>query len=468
MTSAAALTYAPPVVALGAPTVDEARRGSAFRPSDRQIEVMRAREPEVLLDGPKDCGKTLSALEVMHARAQKYPRSRHLLARKTRHSLTQSAMVTLRDRVFSEKDRREIRFHVSSQEYRYPNGSVIVVCGLDDPTRLQSSEYDTALIPEATEVSVADWEMVGGLLRNGRMPYAQLMGDCNPSYPKHWLNQRCHTGATRRIRFRHADNPSITPERIARLAAMTGVRRKRLFEGLWCVAEGSVFEDSFDPAVNVIDSFDPPADWRRWWAIDFGFSNPFVWQAWAEDGDGRLYLYREIYHTRRLVEDHARQIKMVTAGEPPPAAIICDHDAEDRATLERHLGMKTRGAWKPAGSVRIGIDAAASRMRPAGDGRPRLFIMRGALVERDDDLFGARGEPLPASTEEEIEAYMWNPKRDEPVREFDHGADCLRYLVAHVDGVDRGGGRTRDRGSASDDEEPRRRPELAGIRSRDW
>lgn len=469
MSPATAATALPFVRVDGAPTDAEMRRGAPFAPSPLQLDVLRSREPEVLLDGPKDCGKTRTALEVLRARAFKYPRSRHLLARKTRNSLTQSAMITLRDRVFSERDRERVPFVAVTQEYRFPNGSVIVVAGLDDPNRLQSGEYDTAFIPEATELTLTDWEMVGGLLRNGQMPYAQLVGDCNPSYPSHWLNQRCHAGATRRIVFRHTDNPSITEARIARLAALTGIRRKRLYEGLWVAAEGSVYEDAWDPAVNVVDRFEPPPAWRRWWVVDFGFSNPFVWQEWVEDGDGRIYLYREIYHTRRLVEDHARQIKMVTTGDPPPAAIICDHDAEDRATLERHLGMKTRGAWKPAGSVRIGIDAVASRMRPAGDGRPRLYIMRGATIERDPGLFGRSGEPLPASTEEEIEAYQWNPRRDEPLKENDHGCDTTRYLVAHVDGVDRGGGRSRrGAGSASDDEEPLRRPELAGIRREEW
>ena len=31
------------------------------------------------------------------------------------------------------------------------------------------------------------------------------------------------------------------------------------------------------------------------WSVDFGFTNPIVIQWWAEDPDGRLYLYRELY-----------------------------------------------------------------------------------------------------------------------------------------------------------------------------
>jgi len=161
-------------------------------------------------------------------------------------------------------------------------------------------------------------------------------------------------------------------------------------------------------------------------------------QWWGEDPDGRLFLYREIYHSRRLVEDHARQARklmVLPSGkwlEPRPRAVICDHDAEDRATLEKHLKLKTTAAHK---RVSPGIQAVQSRLKSAGDGRPRLFIMRGALVERDDELDEAK---KPACTEEEVSGYVWAVKPggttpEVPVKENDHGMDALRYMVAARD-----------------------------------
>ena len=36
----------------------------------------------------------------------------------------------------------------------------------------------------------------------------------------------------------------------------------------------------------------------RLWAIDFGYTHPLVWQAWALEGDtGSLYRYAELYHS---------------------------------------------------------------------------------------------------------------------------------------------------------------------------
>jgi phage terminase large subunit len=157
-----------------------------------------------------------------------------------------------------------------------------------------------------------------------------------------------------------------------------------------------------------------------------------VWQEWVVDQDDRLFRVREIYHTRRLVEDHAARIRELTRGNPPPVAILCDHDAEDRATLERHLGYETSPAVK---AVSAGIQSVAERLRRAGDGRPRLFLMRDSLDQRDIELEASK---RPCCTEEEWDAYIWDlrqgrGKGDLPIKENDHGLDALRYLVYTID-----------------------------------
>jgi phage terminase large subunit len=246
---------------------------------------------------------------------------------------------------------------------------------------------------------------------------------------------------------RHADNPAYvnadgTPtvkgrDYFAKLDALTGVRKSRLRDGTWAAAEGLIYGE-FDEAVHLVDPFKIPTAWTRWITVDFGFTNPFVMQWWAEDPDGRLFLYREIYHTRRLVEEHAKQARELMVypsgqwREPPPRAVICDHDAEDRATLEKYLQLGTSAAHK---SVSPGIQAFQSRLKAAGDGRPRLFIVRDALVERDKELDEAK---KPCSTQEEITGYVWAVKPggtapEAPLKENDHGMDAGRYLVAERD-----------------------------------
>ena len=396
---------------------------------------MQTRAEEVLLSGPAGTGKSRGALEKLHLAAEKYPGMRGLILRKTRESLTEAALFTWETKVVPAGHpilngaQRRMR-----QAYRYPNGSEIVVGGLDKPEKVMSTEFDKIYVQEATECDERDWEMATTRLRNGIMPYQQLIGDCNPDAPYHWLYQRCQSGRTLMLESRHEDNPSVTPEYLARLDALTGVRYKRLRLGLWVAAEGIVYE-GYDPALHLIDRFEMPDSWPRYWCVDFGFVHPFVCQFWASDPDGRLYRYREIYHTGRLVEDHAKQMLAVADGEPLPDAIICDWDAEDRATLERHLGMSTTAAHK---SISDGIQAVAGRLRSLSDGKPRLFFLRDSLVERDASL---EEKKLPCSTEEEFVGYVWNEgggrrKGEEPLKLHDHGMDATRYMVAYLDGLE--------------------------------
>lgn len=411
-----------------------------YEPRGSAIEVFYARNAEQLVSGPAGTGKSRALLEVLNLRASKYPGSRHLIVRKTRTSLNESGLVTFEEKVLPPhspvKKGPKRRYRVV---YEYPNGSEIVVAGMDDPTRIMSTEFDTVFAQEATEFKEEDWDNLTTRLRNGVLPYQVLTADCNPGSPRHWLKKRCEAGKCRLFESRHEDNPLLWDGRrwteygaayLAKLDNLAGVRYLRLRKGLWVMAEGMVYTD-YDPAIHLIDRFDIPASWPRFWVVDFGFTNAFCWQAWAQDPDGRLYRYREIYQTKRLVEDHAIVIARATAGEPTPMAVICDHDAEDRATLEKHLKMGTIAAYK---SISDGLQAVAARLRKAEDGRARLFLLRDSLVERDSDLSEAK---KPTCTEEEFESYVWAENaagvKEVPVDRDNHGMDTMRYLVAHVD-----------------------------------
>jgi hypothetical protein len=373
-----------------------------------------------------------------------YPGAKALLVRKTQTSLTSTALQTYQRKVLHRLD--GVTFYggsaVEPAQFRYPNGSRLMVGGMDNATRIMSGEYDLIAVNEATELLESDWEALTTRLRNGVVPYQQITGDCNPDAPTHWIKRRQAAERLTLLESRHEDNPELwDAERgawtdrgaayISKLDALTGVRYLRLRKGLWAAAEGLVY-DGWDPAVHLVDRFDVPPAWPRYWSIDFGYTNPFVCQFWAEDPDGRLYLYREIYHTQRLVEDHAETIQALCRDDQRPRAIICDHDAEDRATLSRKLGLPTLPAYKV---VSAGIQAVAERLKPAGDGRPRLFVLRDSRSEPDPALVDAG---LPTCTADEFSGYVWDTRMnvragEQPLKKADHGLDSLRYLVSFVD-----------------------------------
>lgn len=431
-----------------------------YAPQGAARQLMLCRDSEVLLSGPAGTGKSRACLEKLLRVCLLNAGVRCLIVRKTLASLGSTALTTWREHVAREALQvGDVEWYGgSSQEppqYRFTNGSVIVVGGMDKATKIMSSEYDLIYVQEATELVEDDWEALTTRLRNGRLSFQQIIGDCNPDRPTHWLNVRCSTGATTMLYARHTDNPVLWDGHtwtqagaayIGKLQRLTGVRKLRLYQGVWAAADGLIYEE-WDPAVHLVDRFDVPWDWPRYWSVDFGYTNPFVLQMWAEDPDGRLFLYREIYRTRKTVDEHAALVASIVmddpvkvAGEawkgewtePQPAAIVCDHDAEGRVVLTRELGLGTVAAHK---KVSEGIQAVQKRLRPAGDGRPRLFVMRDSVVERDPDLVEAN---KPTCSAEEIVGYIWDVKPGDkvaevPRKEDDHGMDGLRYMVAFRD-----------------------------------
>lgn len=400
-----------------------------------------SRAPAVLIDGPAGTGKTMGVLEKDDLFARKYPGTRQLWVRKTRASMTESVLVTYEQKVLPAVNTiANGAARKQRHSYTYPNGSEIVIGGLDNPDRIMSTEYDRISVFEATEATEDDIEKLQTRLRNGKGPYHQIVMECNPSAPSHFLIQGAHAGKWIRFVSRHADNPMLWNGTewteagrvyMSILGNLTGHRRARLLEGHWAAAEGLVYPD-FDPSLHIIDEM--PKGWENWphyRSIDFGYTNPFVCQWWATDPDGRLYLYREIYLSNRIVSDHAEEIKALT--KERISETVSDHDAEDRATLDR-CSVATTPATK---DVTPGIQAVASRLRKAGDGRPRIYFLRDAIVRRDPRLVDAK---KPCSTVEEFDSYLWSktkdgkPNKEEPAKIDDHGMDAMRYIVMKLDG----------------------------------
>jgi hypothetical protein len=185
-------------------------------------------------------------------------------------------------------------------------------------------------------------------------------------------------------------------------------------------------------------------------SIDFNYVLPLsIGFYFVYKKDKVLRQVAEFYKTRTTIEDAAKIClnylgwryvsgKHLKLDNPPlgfsvplPPYIVCDHDAEDRATLTKHFGKPTRPAMK---QVRTGIIAVAQRFKDK-----RLLI-------DDNDPIGGKDPALttahkPASLAEEILAYKSQMDirsgvlKETPVKENDHACDRLRYEVAEEDGI---------------------------------
>lgn len=423
------------------------RRFSFFGANAR---AYNSREPEILLAGPAGTGKSVVLLTKCLTLLGKYPGCRGLFCRGTRASLTQSGLVTWEQDVLGSDHpvltRHPVKRRVR-QSYEFANGSEFIVAGLDDPGKTLSAQYDFVYVQEATEegVELDTYTTLFRSLRNPVVPWHQIMLDCNPTTPVHWLYQRSKPGGKlTRYNSVHRDNPRFfdlaandwTEDGRGYLATLnryTGHLRKRFLDGEWAAAEGLVY-DGFHPDVHLLpDGWAPPASWARVWSIDWGFTSPLVVQIWAVDGDGRMHLTRELYRTQtraREAGEWARQ-EIESGREPVPRAVVCDHDPLMRAEFQEGFGiMDLELADKK--DLLAGIQVVQHRLKPQADGRPRMFFARHASARPDDRLTDAGRS---ACTVDELSAYIWdkNSVRDQPLDKENHGADAMRYATRWVE-----------------------------------
>ena len=249
----------------------------------------------------------------------------------------------------------------------------------------------------------------------------QKFWTCNPDMPEHYIMQDyiLNDGLDCKVwDFTMDDNPILSKEYVDELkASYSGVFYDRYILGKWVHAEGMVF-DEYSRAEHIIKNREFPEHWRRVRGIDFGYTNPFVCLWGVIDEDDRLIIYDEHYKSKALMEYHANAIKNRDEGHNYNYDFtVADHDAQDNAELQA-LEVYTKNAKK---EVIAGISAVKSRLKLAGDKKPRLQITDNCVnVIREMGLY--RWQNIRKGNEKE-----------EPLKENDHTMDALRYIIMELD-----------------------------------
>jgi hypothetical protein len=362
--------------------------------------------PDLLIAGPAGTGKTYGILSAIHTLAADYAGLRILLARQSRASLTESVLVTYEQEILAADGMESVAHGIQRrvrQAYRYPNGSEVVLGGLDNPSRVLSTAWDLVFINEATEAAEEAWETIASRLkRPGRpSPLGYLVGDCNPSHPMHWLKQRADAGRTILWETTHEANPRLhdgedwTEEGQAyrgRLDQLTGTRRKRLREGLWSAGEGLWFE-GFDPDVHVTDAAEYDPALPVFMAVDTGVVTGAVFYQIARnrhiDPDGKARDYPRVnvfadYIGEQRAEADAGALLAILAkltGKTHPDQCDTDPAGNSRNAVGvqsvldifARAGLRMR-PWKAGpGSVQGGLAVIEDLIAPF-EGAPRLLI----------------------------------------------------------------------------------------------
>lgn len=388
-----------------------------FRPYGAAVEALRCHDPEVLLDGPAGTGKSLAWLNKMLILCDKYPGSRHAMIRKTRKSLTETALWTWEEEVLPpHHPMRSPAKREQRASYHHPNGSTVVVAGLDDPQKIMSSQFDFIYIQEATECEEEEVDMVTTRLRNGKMPYQQLAMDCNPGPPRHWLKRRFEREQTTRFASVHKDNPrwwdhekeAWTPEGeryLATLMNLPPMLRKRLFEGVWAAAEGAIY-DCFDTEEDVIEPFPLPPEWPRYVGLDFGGTNTAALFTAVDPDTDILYHYREYLAGGRTAGSH---VAWLTHNEPHLIAVG---------------GARSEEQWRRE-FTSAGLPVLEPRISDVTLGIMRVY---GQHKRHGIKVFNTLTGYLEEKAEYRYKLDAANPDQIEDKHRF-HAMDAERYLV---------------------------------------
>ena len=394
---------------------------------------------EMIADGPFACGKTFINVMKLHAKALQTP-GHYGIVRKVKESIKKSVCYTFAkvlgyDPLLTQKRYVKGFGGINPQLYRYWNGSVIHILGLNHLDGLLSTEFDGLYVNQAEELNHDEWQLLGRRTRDGKRP--QIFGDCNPSFPKHFLAPGISDEITR-FDFTHTDNPEYFDRdrkeftekgerEITKLKRMTGMRYRRGYLAEWCSAQGVVYE-MYDPQRHDVDV--RRADFgsgTRWYlSVDYGFKNPSSVGLWASVNSTHT-LFKEIYETKLTVVDLLEKMdRMLSENRVERAqlsGIFCDHDAEHNEQLARagyHVTLATK-------DVLPGIELVKNHLENG-----ILKFNKNSLIHADPELVGK-----PQRLADELVVYSYfspdkqtGTEKDEyPIDKDNHGCDMTRYLV---------------------------------------
>jgi phage terminase large subunit len=276
--------------------------------------------------GARGGGKSWAMRRKFVLLALKYAGLRLLLLRRTLPELRENHVLPLMAELAGFAKYRE-----DEKAFILPNGSRIKLGYCDterDVYQYQGQEYDVIGLEEATHFTESQKDFLTTCNRSTRtdfkprMYYTANPGNVGHTWFKRLFIDRDYRGSERPedyvfIPARVYDNKVLmdtNPEYVQTLENLPEDLRRAHLEGDWDSFIGQVFRE-FRREVHVCRPFSIPADWRRWRAIDYGYSAPACCLWFAIAPDETVYVYRELYVTQVRAAELAQKIIELSRGE---------------------------------------------------------------------------------------------------------------------------------------------------------
>src|SRR3990167_11321815 len=182
---------------------------------------------------------------------------------------------------------------------------LILLRNLDDPSKYSSVEFAAEFVEELTQNPVETFEDLRFRLRFPGIDEVKFVGATNPGEVGHswvkkiWIEPDPKNSDLEQDRFffipaKATDNRYTTEEDLNQLRSLPEQKRKAWLEGSWDVFEGQVFSE-WSANTHVVEPFAIEKSWNRYIGIDWGVNKPLCVVWIAENQDGRMVAYRELY-----------------------------------------------------------------------------------------------------------------------------------------------------------------------------
>lgn len=213
-----------------------------------------------------------------------------------------------------------------------------------DVFKFQSAQYQREYFDELTHFTEFQYKYLLSRLRTPSHPdiKPQVKSASNPGGVGHlWVRQRFYddvipnkietkidpeNNEPYEVQFIPAkvyDNEILMkndPRYVDNLRKLPHDERKALLDGDWDVFKGQFFKE-WKRDLHVIDPIKIPSTWKRFIAMDWGYTNPFSVLWLAIDHDGRVYVYRELYDVQYTVDRLSKEIGELSSDEEIPYGI---------------------------------------------------------------------------------------------------------------------------------------------------
>lgn len=183
-------------------------------------------------------------------------------------------------------------------------------------------------------------------------------------------------------------------------------------------AEFTAFQGMIYPEFNEmihVQEFEYNPQWRNWWSLDFGYTDPFVCLDIMIDHNQRIWVWREYMESYKSTQEHGIILKNRTNpdGFHVDAISADPRGADEIATLAFLIGSIVA---TPAGWV-SGVEAIKSALKVRSDGLPGLII-HPRCTELIRQLKSLRKKATKEGQAEKPGQHDYD----------DHGPDALRYF----------------------------------------